>query len=492
VKPPPLRRALIWIVPLVILLLHIAYYYPFFADDGFISLRYARRLVDGQGLTWNDGERVEGYSNLLWVLLTAAAGRAGIDLVIAARVLGVLSVLATAAALASYCRRFGLRDAALWWTAIIFATTAPVAIWAIGGLESAAVMALLAWSYVLSATLLDSNTRSAAAATGAMLACVSLLRPEGVLFSIAIGSGLLMFAAGPRNQRLISAAIICASAFGAAIGQLVFRLAYYRAWLPNTFYAKVALTTERLVDGVRFGIDGVLAFLPIVLVMVLTVSIAPADVRRRHRLFGWTAAAWIAMVTVGGGDTFPGFRHLLPVIPLFMFVLIDCCDRWFQVAPRIAVHTVAACIVVWFAAAQFTSGANAAAKAERWEWQGRELGEALKARYAATRPLVAVTAAGSIPYYAGLPALDMYGLNDAYLTRHRPATFGRGYPGNELFDPDYVLARRPDIIVWHVGDDLHPVGIDTRFADRDYEARLIVLPSYTARILVRRGSPAAR
>ena len=45
--------------------------WPFFSDDSFISLRYAARLLAGEGLTWTDGERVEGYSNLLWVLLTA-------------------------------------------------------------------------------------------------------------------------------------------------------------------------------------------------------------------------------------------------------------------------------------------------------------------------------------------------------------------------------------------------------------------------------------
>ena len=48
-------------------LIHISIYYPFICDDTFISARYADRLVHGQGLTWNNGEWVEGYTNLLWV-----------------------------------------------------------------------------------------------------------------------------------------------------------------------------------------------------------------------------------------------------------------------------------------------------------------------------------------------------------------------------------------------------------------------------------------
>jgi len=41
-------------------------------DDAFISFRYARHLAEGQGLVWNPEERVEGYTNFLWVLVLAA------------------------------------------------------------------------------------------------------------------------------------------------------------------------------------------------------------------------------------------------------------------------------------------------------------------------------------------------------------------------------------------------------------------------------------
>ena len=73
----------------------IARVWPFFADDAFISLRYAERLLHGHGLTWNDGERVEGYSNLLWTLLCAGLGGLGCDLTFAARGIGIACTLAT-------------------------------------------------------------------------------------------------------------------------------------------------------------------------------------------------------------------------------------------------------------------------------------------------------------------------------------------------------------------------------------------------------------
>ena len=42
-------------------------------DDAYISYRYAENLVRGEGLVFNHGERVEGYSNFLYVLAVAPA-----------------------------------------------------------------------------------------------------------------------------------------------------------------------------------------------------------------------------------------------------------------------------------------------------------------------------------------------------------------------------------------------------------------------------------
>ena len=80
---------LLGLAVLATMLAHGASSLPFITDDALISLRYSERLLDGQGLTWNDGERVEGYSNLLWVLLSAAPGGAGMNLIVAVRALGL-------------------------------------------------------------------------------------------------------------------------------------------------------------------------------------------------------------------------------------------------------------------------------------------------------------------------------------------------------------------------------------------------------------------
>jgi hypothetical protein len=60
---------------------------------------------------------------------------------------------------------------------------------------------------------------------------------------------------------------------------------------------------------------------------------------------------------------------------------------------------------------------------------------------------IATDAAGLIPYYSGLPAIDMFGLTDAHIAHQALRLPGEGIVGHEKFDPAYVLERRPGCIV---------------------------------------------
>src|SRR5262245_59619807 len=74
---------------------HAAVFY-WVCDDAFISFRYARQLLDGHGLVFNVGERVEGYTNLLWVLEMALFGAVGVPMPAASVGLSVLATLGCA------------------------------------------------------------------------------------------------------------------------------------------------------------------------------------------------------------------------------------------------------------------------------------------------------------------------------------------------------------------------------------------------------------
>jgi arabinofuranosyltransferase len=73
------RLTLGLLLPLLVALYQLWQFHTYTIDDAFISFRYARNLIDGHGLVYNLGERVEGYTNFSWTMLIAAALAAGVD-----------------------------------------------------------------------------------------------------------------------------------------------------------------------------------------------------------------------------------------------------------------------------------------------------------------------------------------------------------------------------------------------------------------------------
>ncbi len=108
----------------------------FMQDDAFISFRYARHLVEGHGLVWNIGERIEGYTNFLWVLLSAGGLALGADPVVWTQVLGIALFAATLALTWQLVRETGADDLTALAVVVLVGTNYSVSIYATGGLET--------------------------------------------------------------------------------------------------------------------------------------------------------------------------------------------------------------------------------------------------------------------------------------------------------------------------------------------------------------------
>jgi hypothetical protein len=61
---------------------------------------------------------------------------------------------------------------------------------------------------------------------------------------------------------------------------------------------------------------------------------------------------------------------------------------------------------------------------------------------------IAVDAAGQMPFYSDLKALDLFGLNDLTIGHRQVAEMGKGTPGHEKMDMNYVIfVAHPDYII---------------------------------------------
>jgi arabinofuranosyltransferase len=415
-----------------LLALHVWHYWPFLSDDALVSLRYAMRFTSGQGLTWTDGERVEGYTNFLWVVLTGIIGKLGIGFIPAARVLGFAGVLLAIVCISVEPRNRVWSLPRLIVGGALVVSTAPFAIWAIGGLEQGLLVGLLALSLRALEHAAHATDPQRVWRWGVPLALLALVRADGPLLVAALLAGSACLPT-PSVASARRTAIIAIPSIVAVLAHLGFRLAYYGEFLPNSASEKLAFTSERLVQGLEYVGRGYASASMLVLVAIIATVFAFGRGERFGLVMPWSVVvSWTAYVAVVGGDILPGFRQLVPSLLALCFLVADeVAADWDRIVrQRVLVLPVLGLCIVLHATQGTETAENRSAREGLWVWDGQAIGQTLKTAFGAKQPLLAVDRAGALPFWSELPSLDM---------------------GHELGDGAYVLRRAPDLVVFDDG-----------------------------------------
>jgi hypothetical protein len=433
------------------------------SDDSFIPFRYVDQWMRGNGLVFNPGERVEGYSDFFWVVLLGVARRLGADLQLTGCWLPLMFWIATLAVLFGRSLGLGLvaEGGAL---RLRFAVQRsglailPVAAWGVAlhaDMQAYATSGLETSFFtlcILLGLLLVTAAQPRAALAASVYAVATLVRPEGALYALVAAAWL----AWPRRDT--RGAMQLAAFWTALVAPfLVWRLAYYGNLLPNTFYAKSA--------NLPYWSQGwiytrMYFFIYPVLIVCLVAGLAwigrrsasrqdalatrPADPRAGMRGLVGLAMLQIALTVLYvwrvGGD-FMFARFFVPVTP-FIYLVAEESVR--ARAPRFGMallavlvvggtlmargprqHTFVACTKVH----GITNEPNCYPPEVRRDLQ-RQAG-ILNRTLAGTGARIALPAGRTMIAYMGqLPyAVEGSGLTDASIA-HEPLT-QRGRPGHE-------------------------------------------------------------
>jgi hypothetical protein len=422
-------------------------------DDAMVSMRYAWRFAHGDGLTWNPGERVEGYTNLLQTLALGGVAWASDDRVTAllgARLFGVVTLLGLG--LAGACLATAVLDRGRFSRAaaqtigfLCGIAYYPLAAFALEGMETGLYTLCLvgAVTVVARGDALDARR---AAGLGALLGGLALTRPEGV------APALLLLAAlrwrdgldGPPGRNLdvlLFVAVI--------VGLTLFRLAYYGEWLPNTYTLKVE--GHPLALRIHSGLAHTLPFLRLSAPLY---GLAILGAWLRRDLLGTLLLALalfpLAYQVLAGGDIFGGlgnyWRFPAPGIPFAALLSVDAVGR---LAGRWRTPTVALVGLLPLAWANHTAAPEILWGARLPIGDAQSLTEtALRLeRILAADAVVAVAHAGTVPYYTGRHAIDLLGKSDRHVARLPPRIPRTGVylPGHTKSDLAHSLVvRRPD------------------------------------------------
>lgn len=353
-------------------------------DDANICFVYARNLIHGQGFTFAPGgERVEGFTSLLWVLVLAPFFWFRSP----ERLIFLFNVGLMAACLASFYRFLNrhllgsLRCSA--WAARLFGLAAVLYLFCSPDYFSWSVVSLMdvgLWNflnvyclifYVDLLTAPQATFRQAGLLCGVIFLLI-LVWPESLAFT---GALLVLFTILYRYRAIFGDArrsenAQCAVHHGAKTDQpapprasrpdaggarcpavpavlwtawvlscallFAFRLSYFHYLFPNTYYAKVSPDkVYNFVQGAHY-IVGFIRWHPVIylclavsligmLRLVVSLFRGPGSLNAETLLLGVVSAFALlgtSLPLVGGGDHFSSFRFFQPFWPFYVLPLI--------------------------------------------------------------------------------------------------------------------------------------------------------------------------
>lgn len=442
---------LVWTAAALLLILLHGLLFRFVIDDAWISFRFARNLAEGHGLVFNPGEKVEGYSNLLYVWLAAAGLKLGLDPLLWGRVWSTLAVGGLLALLPGIVRLLAPeenthRRLAGIAAQMVVAATGAVACWMLAGLETAFFALFTVWAW-------RAAIKRQTIMTGLAGLLLVLTRPEGpALAALFMGWALLPGRAlgavrSSRLQTWLGPAILVAG----TAAFFLWRHAYFGYWLPNTYYAKTGDLQGQLKTGWPYA-RGFLLFYGLPLLAAAAAAVlrgGTSILRSRDTLLSFAVVGfWCAYTVLVGGDMLGMYRFFVPVLPLLTTTVVALLSGtgWLG-RPRGALLTTLL-LMAALLPPSFTGRERRLASIHMSE---ANLGGWILAGDAMARQLpqgstIALGPAGYIPYATGFQTWDFYGIVTPGIA-HRQVAFEQGYAGHEKHDGDLIVAQRPDYIL---------------------------------------------
>ncbi len=402
---------------------------PFASEDAYITFRFARNFAVGNGLVFNPGERVFGFTSPVWTAWNALGFRLAQDPVVWSKSWSVLADVVTLLVLGQLLSRHASRNAALAFT-VFFAAWPYCSAVCASGMEMNLMLALIA----LGAALAARKHKTA----GPVLGVLALTRPEGLVAAAIVALG-----AGWRD-RAIAAAIAAAgivalwSYFGSAMPQsLVAKSMIYGTpgpWAGRHWWDWIS----PVVVGAGPALNDT-AHLTVLRLVMFPAAVAGLPLLWRQRATGLGLAAF-ALLAIWAGYALVGVTYFswYLLAPLIGIVVAASAGLPQVLRGRLVPITAAVfCLTLWSVAQQLY---RARAVAEY-----RSFGAVAGYLATAAQPgqSVLLEPIGIIGYSVPLRVIDEVGLVS-------PAVAARRRQGDGWY-ADVVTRERPDWLVVRYG-----------------------------------------
>lgn len=433
-------------------------------DDADIFIAYGRNLAQGYGLVYNPGlERVEGFTSVLWVLLTAAAVRVSGNVEAVLLIVNVVLVSLGIAAIWLYVDR-GRRPTLAGAFVVLWALSSPYFV----GWTTLTLMDTGLWSFLLCVGAAGALAGGRVWLLAAVTALLPWGRPEGLLWApVLVLVYALSFRGGSRAALLRALRVPLLSYAGSVFGITAWRLLYFGYPLPNTFYAKVSPSLAyNLTQGARYLVAFVYANPLLLVALVPAIStllflvLRAARPRREPRSVEGEPLAYLAatsvlvVVSLGlpvltGGDHFGGFRFFQPPWPLLILPAVAFARAAPERIPsraRLLVAVGLTIVTAGWAVSNWARDDSLALFDHEVDVsrQGRQIGAVLTQVFPDS-PSVGVIRAGGVRLTYGGEILDLAGINSTRMAHSQGDRYG--IKNHAAFNLDVFFQDPPDLLL---------------------------------------------
>ncbi len=447
------------------------------ADDAYITYRFARNVAEGHGFVWNVGEApVEGFTNLLWLLICTGARRLGLELPRFTQWLGFGSGIVTLIYGYRLARSvFGLSRPVALFTTALTASAGPLACWAGSGMET-----VFFAMWVLLAVFHAGRFASTRASRDPIIAAVclflaTLTRPEGFgVFGIVLVAALTGRCGIDRPAARRGILLLAGVYMPLFAAYFTWRYSVFGYVLPNTFYAKTGGGYYQYRRGVIHTAYFAWHFLaPCVLWPILAAwrrngaAWSPA----LHSRFGlWLGlvmvVSYTAYIAVVGGDYMAMYRFFVPVLPI-LYALVGVAVQQCLTPREVPRPLIAAAALVslggillqstplerlLFTGTPGMHGTYRGVLVERWHVNRfHVIAPMFHTRKRSEQDSLLTYDIGVTGYVLRMRVYDALGIVDPVIA-HQPAheSLGQGLAGHEKQDLAYSFSRSPTFFMYTV------------------------------------------
>lgn len=440
-------------------------------DDAMISMRYAENIANGYGPQWNTtGEKVEGFSNPLWVYIMAIVhllpiSKAYTSLVIQliAIILLILNLILIKKITENLTKDSKIINLSILLTAVYL----PLLNWSLQGLEITIIVVLLNLYTLKIIEFLKNNNKSFLIFL--LPALLLLIRMDAILFSISFI--LITFFFNKEKLHKLNTPTIFSLLSSLTI-LIIWRYAYYHEILPNTYYLKMTgyPIIHRLIKGLYSFIKFSLFLTPFFLVLPFWHYLKNKNL---EILILITPLFVMSVYTIYiGGDSWewwiPSNRFLSATIPLFIIAALISINNYFK--NYYYTFSIIFLLTLNFNNWEYLKAELLLEKTFTEKDNRKHTYLALESKKIITpQGTAAVTIAGTLPYFLERNCIDILGKNDKAIARMKvlnnntPLKYN---PGHMKWNYSYSIGKlQPDAVLqlWEKPNEAIPYL-------QDYEA----------------------